>query len=330
MHVARRLIEMEINNGPPSQYGYRSMHQHLRSKFHLAFPRDTVMNLLKEVDPVGTSERRQRRLRRRKYVSPGPNHTWHIDGYDKLKPYGFPIHGCVDGFSRRIIWLNVARSNKNPVIPAAYYLEALKNLKKCPKSVVTDLGTENGIIASFQCYLQQDPEAHRYVKSVNNQRIENLWSHFRRCYNDWVINFFKDMVEEGVFSIGNHLHMECMWFVFHDFLQDELNNFRQRWNTHSIRRSSTSVIGGVPDQLYFLPQSVGYSDCGKDIPDNDIHYLHSQLDLTAAREAECEADQDFITYLKYVVANNGLTHPVRSWSDGKYLFKFLISTALSS
>ena len=22
---------------------------------------------------------------------------WHIDGYDKLKPYGFPIHGCIDG-----------------------------------------------------------------------------------------------------------------------------------------------------------------------------------------------------------------------------------------
>ncbi len=29
--------------------------------------------------------------------SQGPNHVWHIDGYDKLKPFGFPIHGCVDG-----------------------------------------------------------------------------------------------------------------------------------------------------------------------------------------------------------------------------------------
>ena len=27
----------------------------------------------------------------------GPNWCWHIDGYDKLKPFGFPIHACIDG-----------------------------------------------------------------------------------------------------------------------------------------------------------------------------------------------------------------------------------------
>ena len=25
------------------------------------------------------------------------DHVWHVDGYDKLKPYGFPVHGCIDG-----------------------------------------------------------------------------------------------------------------------------------------------------------------------------------------------------------------------------------------
>lgn len=28
----------------------------------------------------------------------GPNYVWHLDGYDKLKPYGFAIHACIDGF----------------------------------------------------------------------------------------------------------------------------------------------------------------------------------------------------------------------------------------
>ena len=28
----------------------------------------------------------------------GPNHVWHLDGYDKLKPFGFPIHACIDGY----------------------------------------------------------------------------------------------------------------------------------------------------------------------------------------------------------------------------------------
>lgn len=22
---------------------------------------------------------------------------WHVDGFDKLKPYAFAVHGCVDG-----------------------------------------------------------------------------------------------------------------------------------------------------------------------------------------------------------------------------------------
>ena len=26
-----------------------------------------------------------------------PNFVWHLDGYDKLKPYGFAIHACIDG-----------------------------------------------------------------------------------------------------------------------------------------------------------------------------------------------------------------------------------------
>ena len=30
----------------------------------------------------------------------GPNYVWHIDGYDKLKPFGIAISGCIDGFSR--------------------------------------------------------------------------------------------------------------------------------------------------------------------------------------------------------------------------------------
>lgn len=42
-------------------------------------------------------------LKRKKFHAPGPNHCWHIDGYNKLKPFGFPIHGCVDSWSRKIM-----------------------------------------------------------------------------------------------------------------------------------------------------------------------------------------------------------------------------------
>ena len=28
----------------------------------------------------------------------GPNYAWHCDGYDKLKPFGIAIQGCIDGY----------------------------------------------------------------------------------------------------------------------------------------------------------------------------------------------------------------------------------------
>ena len=46
----------------------------------------------------------------------GPNFLWHLDGYDKLKQFGFAIHGCIDGFSRFIIWLESASTNNDPKV----------------------------------------------------------------------------------------------------------------------------------------------------------------------------------------------------------------------
>ena len=43
---------------------------------------------------------------------------WHLDGYDKLKPFGFPIHGAIDGYSRRILWLRVMCTNNDPQVIA--------------------------------------------------------------------------------------------------------------------------------------------------------------------------------------------------------------------
>ena len=64
------------------------------------------MMLLSQMDEVGTARRKSRRLSRRLYFSKGPNFLWHIDGYDKLKPYGICIHGCIDGSVRKFNYLS--------------------------------------------------------------------------------------------------------------------------------------------------------------------------------------------------------------------------------
>ena len=90
---------------------------------------EDVRKAILEMNAEGVQQRKRRKLIRRKYRNPGPNYMWHIDGHDKLKPFGFTIHECIDGFSRKLIWLKVTSSNKIPEIISQYYLKAVKRLK---------------------------------------------------------------------------------------------------------------------------------------------------------------------------------------------------------
>jgi len=126
-------------NGSASCQGYRTMHQVLqRHGFNVN--RESIRMILSTLDPEGVEARSRRRLRRRIYFSPGPNHVWHIDGYDKLKPYGFAIHGAIDGYSRKIPWLIVGKSNNDPRIIASYFLDFIKDQRITAEIIRTDRG----------------------------------------------------------------------------------------------------------------------------------------------------------------------------------------------
>ena len=56
---------------------------------------------------------------RRMYSSAGPNAAWHMDGYDELKPFGIAINGCIDGYSRKIMWLE---AYTRPITTPRWYL----------------------------------------------------------------------------------------------------------------------------------------------------------------------------------------------------------------
>ena len=150
VNLVRQAIE-ELIDGPNSCVGYRSIWHTLKLRGTIV-PRLVIQQLMQEIDPEGVQARKAHRLRRRQYYSPGPNSVWHADGYDKLKLYGLPIHGCIDGFSRKVIWLYVTRSNNYPDNIAAYSLDSVKELGGCPRKLNTDLGTENGTMAGIHCF----------------------------------------------------------------------------------------------------------------------------------------------------------------------------------
>jgi hypothetical protein len=311
----------ELINGPASSGGYRTVWHTLEME-GLRVPRIVVQDILKELDPEGTELRKAHRLKRREYHNPGPNYAWHMDGYDKLKPWGFPIHGAIDGFSRKILWLNVTRSNNSPNNIAKFYLKTVEEHKGCPVEMVTDLGTENGLVASTQCYFRDNHDAHRYVPSPRNQRIEAWWSFFSRNRSTWWRNFFSDLESREEIDLSYDLSKECVWYCFHDLLQKDIDTVKEHWNTHRIRRSRYNTVPGRPDSLFYFPESHGgVSNLLKEVPEQEINYAYEEI-------VQMNQVNEYQEYFEYAREALGLPRvPVRDTQEACELYERLIHVA---
>ena len=77
---------------------------------------------MKELGLVFIEKRRRRALRRCLYYGKRINRVWHLDSYDKFKPFGFESKGCIDAESRWMLRLIILRSNKDPKKYATFLL----------------------------------------------------------------------------------------------------------------------------------------------------------------------------------------------------------------
>lgn len=291
-----RIMECELR-GSSSLLGYRAMHQRLTNDHGLVVTRSMVRQILKVLDPEGVQARSRHRLRRRMYYAKGPNYLWHIDGYDKLKPFGFCIHGGIDGYSRRILWLEVASSNNDPKIIAHYYSEYVRLLGGTSCIVRADRGTENVNVAAIQRFFRQLPsdgldefsgeKSFLYGRSTANQRIEAWWGLLRKSCTDWWIRFFKDLRDAGLYEDDNEFHIECLKFCYMDLIQKELDRTARHWNLHRIRPSTNAESPpGRPDVLYFNPETNNTRDYVIPVDQEDLN-IANEMYCTLPQENGC-------------------------------------------
>lgn len=303
-------VEAELR-GSGSLLGYRAMHQRLINQHGLVTTREVVRHVLKIFDPEGVEHRSRHRLRRRVYRCKGPNYLWHIDGYDKLKPFGFCIHGAIDGFSRRIVWLEVASSNNDPRIIAQYFLDYVRQLGSTARIIRGDRGTENGNLAAIQRFFRRSMDddfagdkSFTYGKSTSNQRIEAWWGRLRQGCADWWIEFFKDLRDSGLYCDDNVIHCECLKFCFMDVIQNELHRAAKEWNVHRIRPSSNvESPAGKPDVLYFVPGSVNAQDYLIPV---DMDEIEIAEDMCAERPQEKGCSPYFRELADMIMEDEGL------------------------
>lgn len=218
---------------------------------------------MKHLDPGGVERRSRHKLKRSTYSAKGPNFIWHLDGYEKLKPFGFSIPGAIDGYSRRILGLEVRSSNNNPRVVARYYLDCVKDLGGVPRTVRGDGGTVNVNVAAMQCFFLgrrvQTQWLERRVfcmdvqSPINELKLGGLFFERMKLIGESI--FSKNLREVGLYCDDDALHVECLQFRFLPLLKEELNHIAQHWNLHKIRPSiNQESPPGRPDVLYFLPE----------------------------------------------------------------------------
>lgn len=185
------------------------------------------------VDPINRANRWGQRIQRRPYSVPHPNFLWHIDTNMKLKHWRMCIHGCVDGFSRVILYLCVNNNNRATTVLSCFQQATVE--WGHPSRVRGDNGGENIAVGDYMVWFRGDNRGSFLTgPSVRNTRIERLWRDVVECVVCVFSSLFLFMEANRILDPGSDRDIYVLHYVFLPRVQRFLDRFVQRFNFHSI------------------------------------------------------------------------------------------------
>lgn len=270
--------------------------------------------------PEMVEQRRLGRLRRRTYRSEGANYIWHVDGYDKLAPYGLPIHGCVDGFSRYILWLKLGPTNRRPEQTCNYFLEAVEQYG-LPHTVRIDAGTENTNIRWAQNYLATNLPRLTPLQPVltgssnHNKRIERFWGLLRLQKVNWWMDHFKDLIGDGEMVAWEDIDRHVAYYAYNHLVRSDLESMIAWHNAHRIRKQrNNDIVTGKPTVLYRLPENYGFRQC-KQVP-QELHVDVAKVALAR----NIPFDPDYTVVIEDLIHQFNLVYPPTDVAEADALY----------
>ena len=236
--VMELLVKDFPRNGIVMMWGQlRSMNIHVT--------RQRVHDSMVRVSPDFVYHRRSNTISRRVYNVPSSNALWHIDGLHCLIRWKIVIHGGVDGYSRRVVYLHASSNNRAETV----YKLFVDAVRECgwPSRVRSDKGGENVEVARAMLAVRgTGRKSHITGSSVHNQRIERLWRDTFRCIGQLYYTLFYDMEAHDLLDPDCDKDLFAIHYVFLPRINHQLTQFANAWNQHPLRTEN----GLSPLQLW--------------------------------------------------------------------------------
>ena len=204
----------------------------------LRVQRRRMRESLARVDPANTALRWGIVVFRRQYCVPWPNSLWHLDGHHSLIRWGLVIHGCIDGFSRRIMFLKCNNNSLSQTV-LELFLNATEKDGLWPSRIRVDHGVENVLVCEAMVQARGTGRGSFIAgPSTRNQRIERLWRDVFRCVCQFCYYVLFAMEDTGLLNIDNPIDLFALHLTFMPRINVALTEFIESSNHRPVRTAN--------------------------------------------------------------------------------------------
>ena len=209
--------------------------------------RRRVRESINRIDPLHSALRWGALISRRTYFVPWPNSLWHIDGHHSLIRWKFVIHGCIDGKSRKIMFLQCNTNNRASTVLQLFLTSINNHDGYWPSRIRVDYGVENVLICD--AITQKHGEGRGSCiagPSTRNQRIERLWRDVFRCVAAAFYYVFYALEQTGLLDVENPIHIFTLHLIYKPRINFSLGEFCRAHNDHRL----STEQNWTPNQIW--------------------------------------------------------------------------------